>query len=170
MAGERILVVDDEEVNREFLQHVLTDQGFAVTTAPDGSVALEHLKEGFFHVVLSDLKMPQMGGVELLHKIKEISPATVGIIFTGYASIETAVEAIKAGAYDYVTKPFRIKEVEVVLQRALEFQRLNYENFNLRKQVKAKYKFENIISSHDKMQTVFELVEKVSDSDSTVLI
>ena len=83
---------------------------------------------------------------------------------------EVVLLVVKAGAYDYVTKPFRIKEVEVVLQRALEFQRLNYENFNLRKQVKAKYKFENIISSHDKMQTVFELVEKVSDSDSTVLI
>lgn len=170
MAGERILVVDDEEVNREFLLQVLTDQGFDVTTAPDGPEALEHVKEEFFHIVLSDLKMPLMDGLELLRKIKEVSPPTVGIIFTGYASIETAVEAIKAGAYDYVTKPFRVKEVEMVLQRALDFQRLNYENINLRKQLKAKYKFENIISSHDKMQTIFELVEKVSDSDSTILI
>lgn len=170
MAGERILVVDDEEVNREFLLQVLAGQSFDVTTAPDGPEALEHVKEEFFHVVLSDLKMPQMNGLDLLRKIKEISPPTVGIIFTGYASIETAVEAIKAGAYDYITKPFRVKEVEMVLQRALEFQRLNYENINLRKQLKAKYKFENIISSHDKMQTIFELVEKVSDSDSTILI
>jgi DNA-binding NtrC family response regulator len=170
MAGERILVVDDEEVNREFLLQVLTDQGFDVTTASDGCEAVAHIKEDFFHVVLSDLKMPQMDGLDLLRNIKEISPPTVGIIFTGYASIETAVEAIKAGAYDYVTKPFRVKEVEMVLQRALEFQRLNYENINLRKQLKAKYKFENIISSHDKMLTIFELIEKVSDSDSTVLI
>jgi DNA-binding NtrC family response regulator len=170
MAGEKILVVDDEEVNREFLLQILTDQGFEVTTASDGPEALEHMKEDFFHIVLSDLKMPQMNGLDLLRKIKELSPPTVGIIFTGYASIETAVEAIKAGAYDYVTKPVRVKEVEMVLQRALEFQRLNYENINLRKQLKAKYKFENIISSHDKMQSIFELVEKVSDSDSTVLI
>lgn len=170
MAGEKILVVDDEEVNREFLLQILTDQGFEVTTASDGPEALEHMKEDFFHIVLSDLKMPQMNGLDLLRKIKELSPPTVGIIFTGFASIETAVEAIKAGAYDYVTKPVRVKEVEMVLQRALEFQRLNYENINLRKQLKAKYKFENIISSHDKMQSIFELVEKVSDSDSTVLI
>jgi DNA-binding NtrC family response regulator len=170
MSGERILIVDDEEANREFLQEALTNLSFDVTTAMNGQVALEHLKQDFFHIVLSDLKMPEMGGMELLHQLKEIAPSTVGIIFTGYATIETAVEAIKAGAYDYVTKPFRIEEIEVVLQRAMEYQRLNNENINLRKQLKAKYKFENIISDHEKMQLVFELVEKVSDSDSTILI
>jgi DNA-binding NtrC family response regulator len=170
MAGERILVVDDEEINREFLQEVLTDRGFEVTVAADGFAALQLLRQEFFHVVLSDLKMPGMDGVELLRQLKEIAPSTVGIIFTGYATIETAVEAIKAGAYDYVTKPFRVEEFEVVLRRALEFQRLNHENITMRKQLKAKYRFENIISDSDKMQAVFELIEKVSDSDSTVLI
>ena len=170
MAGERILVVDDEEINREFLQEALAHEGYEVEAVADGFTALERLKQQFFHVILSDLKMPQMSGVELLHQLKEITPATVGIIFTGYATIETAVQAVKAGAYDYVTKPFRIEEVLLLLQRALEFQRLNRENISLRKQLKAKYRFENIVSDHESMQAIFEVVEKVSDSDSTILI
>jgi DNA-binding NtrC family response regulator len=170
MGGERILIVDDEEINREFLQEVLTHQGYDVRTAANGLLALDILKREAFHAVLSDLKMPELSGVDLIRQLKEIAPFTIGIIFTGFATIETAVEAIKAGAYDYVTKPFRIEEILLVLQRALEYQRLNYENISLRKQLKAKYKFENIISDNDKMQAVFELIEKVSDSDSTVLI
>jgi DNA-binding NtrC family response regulator len=170
MAGERILVVDDEEINREFLQEALAHEGYAVEAVADGLTALERLKQQFFHVILSDLKMPQMSGVELLQQLKEITPATVGIIFTGYATIETAVQAVKAGAYDFVTKPFRIEELLVLLQRALEFQRLNRENISLRKQLKAKYRFENIVSDHENMQAIFEVVEKVSDSDSTILI
>jgi DNA-binding NtrC family response regulator len=170
MAGERILVVDDEEINREFLQEALAHEGYEVEVMADGFAALERLKQQFFHVVLSDLKMPQMSGVELLQQLKEITPATVGIIFTGYATIETAVQAVKAGAYDFVTKPFRIEELLVLLQRALEFQRLNRENISLRKQLKAKYRFENIVSDHENMQAIFEVVEKVSDSDSTILI
>jgi DNA-binding NtrC family response regulator len=170
MGGERILIVDDEEINREFLQEVLTHQGYDVKTAANGLVALELLRREAFHAVLSDLKMPELSGVDLIRQLKEIAPFTIGIIFTGYATIETAVEAIKAGAYDYVTKPFRLEEILLVLQRALEFQRLHYENISLRKQLKAKYKFENIISDNDKMQAVFEIVEKVSDADSTVLI
>jgi DNA-binding NtrC family response regulator len=170
MGGERILIVDDEEINREFLQEVLTHQGYDVKTAANGQLALELLRREAFHAVLSDLKMPELSGVDLVRQLKEVAPFTIGIIFTGYATIETAVDAIKAGAYDYVTKPFRIEEILLVLQRALEYQRLNYENISLRKQLKAKYKFENIISDNDKMQAVFEIVEKVSDSDSTVLI
>jgi DNA-binding NtrC family response regulator len=170
MGGERILIVDDEEINREFLQEVLTHQGYDVKTAANGLIALELLRREAFHAVLSDLKMPELSGVDLIRQLKEVAPFTIGIIFTGYATIETAVEAIKAGAYDYVTKPFRLEEILLVLQRALEFQRLHYENISLRKQLKAKYKFENIISDNDKMQSVFEIVEKVSDADSTVLI
>jgi DNA-binding NtrC family response regulator len=170
MAAERILIVDDEEANREFLQELLRHEGYEVETAGDGATGLALLEQIPFHVMLSDLIMPQMSGVELLRQMKERSPFTIGIIFTGYATIETAVEAMKAGAYDYITKPFRVEEILVVLQRALEFQRLNHENVNLRRQLKAKYKFENIVSDHDKMQAVFEIIEKVSDSDSTVLV
>ncbi len=170
MVAERILVVDNDEAILELLQEFLTHQGYEVATAPDGSRGLELLEQEQFHIVLSDLVMGQMSGVDLIRQAKEHSPFTIGIIFTGYGTIEKAVEAIKAGAYDFIPKPFELEEILLVLQRALEHQHLLYENFNLRKQLKTKYKFENIISDHRKMQDVFELVEKVSDSDSTVLI
>ena len=170
MAAERILVVDDEQANRQFLQELLTLKGYEVMTAGDGLAGRALLEEMPFHVVLSDLKMPKMSGVELVRQLKEISPSTVGIIFTGHATIENAVDAMKAGAYDYITKPFHADEILVVLERALEYQRLNRENMSLRRQLKAKYKFENIISDHEKMLAIFEIVEKVADSDSTVLV
>jgi DNA-binding NtrC family response regulator len=164
------LVVDDEVSNCELLQEFLQREGYVVTTAANGFEALDILTQHSFHVVLSDLMMPKMSGVELLQELKASAPATIGIIFTGYGSIETAVEAIKAGAYDYVTKPIRLDELLLVLQRALTFQRLSYENVNLRRQLKTKYKFDNIISHNEKMQAIFELVERVADVDSTVLI
>lgn len=170
MAEERILVVDDDDLNRDLLQQILSREGYLVETAADGQAALATLKEASFHLVLSDLRMPRMSGVDLLRELKVISPFTIGIIHTAYGSIETAVEAIKAGAYDYVIKPVRRDELLVVVQRALEYQRLHYENFSLRKQLKAKYKFDNIVSDHEKMQAVFTQIEKISNTDSTVLI
>ncbi len=170
MAAERILVVDDEEMNRDLLQRILDRAGYQVTTAVDGQEALALLRQETFHVVLTDLKMPGMTGVEVIRELKTLAPFTMGIIHTAHSSIETAVEAMRAGAYDYVTKPVRRDELLVVIQRALEFQRLHYENFSLRKQLKAKYKFDNIISDNEKMQEVFTQVEKIADTDSTVLI
>jgi DNA-binding NtrC family response regulator len=170
MTAERILVVDDEEANREFLQELLLHEGYDVVTAADAFSGLQLLERQPVQVLLSDLCMPGMNGVDLIRQVKELSPSTIGIIFTGYATIETAVDAIKAGAYDYINKPFRADEILVVLRRSLEYQRLNQENVSLRKQLKAKYRFDNIVSDHHKMQAIFELVEKVSDSDSTVLI
>lgn len=170
MAAERILVVDDDELNREYVEEVLLQEGYEVVTAADAFEALDILKKETFHVLLSDLKMPRMDGVELLREMKNITQSTVGIICTAYATVETAVEAMKLGAYDYVTKPIRRDELLVVLQRALEYHRLHYENLHLRKQLKEKYKFDNIISSHEKMQAIFAQVEKVANVDSTVLI
>jgi len=170
MVAERILVVDDEELNRDLLQQILVRAGYEVTSAANGQEALALLRQEFFHVVLSDLKMPGMTGVEVIRELKTLAPFTMGIIHTAHGSVETAVEAMKAGAYDYVTKPVRRDELLVVIQRALEFQRLHYENMTLRKQLKVKYKFDNIISDDEKMQAIFTQVEKVSDTDSTVLI
>lgn len=170
MSTERILVVDDEEVNRDFLKELLTHAGYEVDTAADGLSGIELLAKSPVHVLLSDLKMPGMSGVDLMLEMKELSPFTTGIIFTGYATIATAVEAIKAGAYDYITKPFQAEEILLVLRRAIEYQRLNRQNATMRKQLKTKYRFDNIISDHSKMRAIFELVEKVSDSDSNVLI
>ena len=170
MAAERILVVDDEELNRDLLQQILDREGYQVAIAANGQEALALLRQEMFHVVLTDLKMPGMTGVEVIRELKMLAPSTMGIIHTAYGSVETAVEAMKAGAYDYVTKPVRRDELLVVIQRALEFQRLHHENVSLRKQLKAKYKFDNIISDNEKMQAIFTQVEKVADTDSTVLI
>src|SRR5215470_12162276 len=170
MVAERILVVDDEEMNRDLLQRVLDRAGYQVTTAVDGQEALALLRQETFHVVLTDLKMPGMTGVEVIRELKMLAPSTVGIIHTAYGSVETAVEAMKVGAFDYVTKPVRRDELLVVIQRALEFQRLHHENVSLRRQLKAKYKFDNIVSDNEKMQAIFTQIEKVADTDSTILI
>jgi DNA-binding NtrC family response regulator len=170
MAAERILVVDDEALNRDLLQQMLEREGYQVAIAANGQEALALLRQETFHVVLTDLKMPGMTGVEVIRELKMLAPFTMGIIHTAYGSVETAVEAMKAGAYDYVTKPVMRDELLVVIQRALEFQRLHHENVSLRKQLKAKYKFDNIISDNEKMQTIFTQVEKVADTDSTILI
>jgi DNA-binding NtrC family response regulator len=170
MAAERILVVDDEELNRDLLQQILEREGYQVAIAANGQEALALLRQEMFHVVLTDLKMPGMTGVEVIRELKMLAPSTMGIIHTAYGSVETAVEAMKAGAYDYVTKPVRRDELLVVIQRALEFQRLHHENVSLRKQLKAKYKFDNIVSDNEKMQAIFTQVEKVADTDSTILI
>jgi DNA-binding NtrC family response regulator len=170
MTAERILVVDDEELNRDLLQQILEREGYQVAIAANGQEALALLRQEAFHVVLTDLKMPGMTGVEVIRELKMLAPSTMGIIHTAYGSVETAVEAMKAGAYDYVTKPVRRDELLVVIQRALEFQQLHHENVSLRKQLKAKYKFDNIVSDNEKMQAIFTQVEKVADTDSTVLI
>jgi DNA-binding NtrC family response regulator len=170
MTAERILVVDDEELNRDLLQQILEREGYQVAVAANGQEALALLRQEAFHVVLTDLKMPGMTGVEVIRELKMLAPSTMGIIHTAYGSVETAVEAMKAGAYDYVTKPVRRDELLVVIQRALEFQHLHHENVSLRKQLKAKYKFDNIVSDNEKMQAIFTQVEKVADTDSTVVI
>lgn len=170
MAVERILVVDDEEMNRDLLQQILTRAGYEVVTASSGEAALELLQRSAFHVVLTDLRMPGLTGVDVVRALKEIAPSTIGIIHTAYSSVETAVQAMRAGAYDYVIKPVRRDELLLVIQRAIEFQRLHYENIGLRQQLKTKYKFANIVSDNDKMQAIFSQIEKVSDTDSTVLI
>jgi len=170
MAAERILVVDDEELNRDLLQQMLEREGYQVAIAANGQEALALLRQETFHVVLTDLKIPGMTGVEVIRELKMLAPSTVGIIHKAYGSVDTAVEAMKVGAFDYVTKPVRRDELLVVIQRALEFQRLHHENVSLRRQLKAKYKFDNIISDNEKMQAIFTQVEKVADTDSTVLI
>lgn len=170
MAAERILVVDDEAMNRDLLQQILVRAGYEVSTAADGETALAMLRQGTFHIVLTDMRMPGMDGLAVIREMKTLAPSTIGIVHTAYSSVATAVEAMKAGAYDYVTKPVRRDELLVVLQRALEFYRLHSENIGLRQQLKAKYKFDNIVSDNEKMQAIFSQVERVSNTDSTVLI
>src|SRR5204862_297346 len=122
------------------------------------------------HVVIADIKMETMTGFDVLRHVREQHRQTAVILITAYGTVETAVEAMKMGAYDYVTKPFKIDELQLTVQRALDYQAALRENVYLRKELKNRYKFENIIGTSGKMQTVYNLISKIADTDSTVLI
>src|SRR6185436_17406 len=128
----RILVVDDEKFIRDIIADFLSMEGYVVRTAEDGAAAMEELRRARFDLVISDLKMPRMGGLELLREVSEVHPDTMTIIMTGFGTVETAIDAMKRGAYDYILKPFKVEEVIHIVQRGLEKQRLAAENLRLR--------------------------------------
>src|SRR6187401_1403205 len=128
----RILVVDDEKVIRDMLADFLGMEGYIVRTAEDGTSALGELSKGHFDLVISDLKMPRMGGIALLDEIGKSAPDALTVIMTGFGTVETAIDAMKRGAYDYVLKPFKLDEVVHIVQRGLEKRRLTAENLRLR--------------------------------------
>lgn len=170
MSEGRILVVDDEEKVRDAFSEFLTAEGFEVATASDGEVAQRMLDEDVFDVTLIDMNMPKVDGMAVLKHLVDRDPEAVGIILTGYASIRNAVEAMKAGAYDYLSKPVKMEEVALVIRRAMELRALRRENYALKRQLKEKYKFKNFIGDSPQMRKVFRIIEKVADTDSTVLI
>jgi len=170
MAHENVLIIDDSKETRDMLAEHLRELGYEVKVASDGSEGITMIDKEFFDVVLTDLVMPRVDGMAVLRYLVEHSPDSICIILTGHGSIKNAVEAIKAGAYDYLTKPLRMDEILLTLKRALDFRNLKRENQTLRNQLRRKYRFENIIGDSEKMQAVFETIEKVADSDSTVLI
>jgi DNA-binding NtrC family response regulator len=116
----RILVVDDDVELADTLTDYLSEHGYSVTKAYDGREALMRLREGDFHLVITDLKMPEIDGIELLQMVKKIDPKVTVVVITGYGTVESAVQAIKLGAYDFIQKPLKLKELEVVIERALE--------------------------------------------------
>lgn len=166
----QILVVDDEERMRNLLKKVLNKQDFSVETASNGKEALRKIQENPFDIIIADVRMPEMNGMEVLKAVKETRPEISMIIMTAFGSIDSAVEAMKKGAYDYITKPFKMSEISIVVQKALEGKRLREEVASLRKEVSSKYKFDNIIGKSKVMQDVFDLIRRVSGSKSTVLI
>ena len=165
-----ILVIDDEEVMRDSCKQVLSRQGHSVKLAEDGYQGLELLKKKSFDLVILDLKMPGIDGMEVLEKIKESSPETVVVVITGYATVESAVEAMKRGAYDFLPKPFTPEEFRLIIERALEKKRLILENIYLRQELEVKRKSDVIIGKSKVMQKVYELIRRVGPTDSTVLI
>ena len=167
---DKILVVDDERSMRDFLSIMLKKSGYDVATAVDGEEADKILHKDIFDLVITDLKMPKVDGLQVLKTVKELSPDTVVIVITAFASTETTVEAMKEGAYDYITKPFQNDEMKIRIKKALEKRRLSAENILLKKELKDRAVFDNIIGKSEKMQKVFELVRKVSDSMSNILI
>ena len=170
MAKAKILVVDDEVKIRESFSDILGLEDFEVHTAQNGEVAIGMIDEDYYDVAFIDLNMPKVDGMAVLKYVVEQSPDTIGIILTGYATIRNAVEAMKAGAFDYLAKPVKMEEVLLVINRALEFRDIKRENLALKNQLKKKYKFENFIGDSPQMHNVFRIIEKVADTDSTVLI
>jgi DNA-binding NtrC family response regulator len=170
MPKETILVADDAERARESIAEILRSQGYEVHTAADGQKAMEAIDRQYYDVALIDLNMPKANGLTVLKHLSEQAPNSLGIIITGFGSIETAVEAIKAGGFDYLTKPVKVEEIGIVLKRALEYRDLKRENLMLKRQVRRKYRFANFIGDSQPMNEVFSVIEKVADTDSTVLI
>ncbi len=170
MRNECVLVVDDSSDIRLTMAEVLKAKGFSVESASDGQEAIELLGNRFFDIVLTDLSMPRKTGMDVLRYVTQHSPETICIIITGFGSIQGAVEALKIGAYDYLCKPIKPDEVTILIDKALEVRNLKRENKNLKKELKTRYGFDNIVGNSKAMQEVFGLVEKVADTDSTVLI
>ena len=167
---ETILVVDDEEDLRHAIVEILTVEGFDVQAAASAEEALEMLSQTPFDVLVTDNQLPGKPGVELLEETLARYPETVGIVMTGFGTIETAVQAIKKGAYDYLSKPFKLVELSIVVRKGLKERRLRFENQYLRSQLKSKFSFDNIIGSGRSMARIFELVDTIAKLNSTVLI
>lgn len=166
----RILIVDDEVAIRKALERFLTGLKYDVFAAKDGEEAMTALSKDSYDLALVDLVMPKMDGIELIRKMKKLQPAIVPIVLTGFGTITSAVEAMRAGAYHYLTKPFELDDISSLIATAIEHSKLKEENRILKKQIREKYRFENIVGTSDEMAAVFDMVEKVAESDSTILV
>ncbi|HLB24923.1 MAG TPA: sigma-54 dependent transcriptional regulator [Nitrospirota bacterium] len=166
----RILIVDDEKGMREFLSIMLKKEGHDPVAVENGQRAVKLVKDDIFDLVITDVKMPKMGGMEVLKAVKEASPETVVIMITAYATAESAVEAMKEGAYDYIMKPFKVDEIKLVVKNALEKRKLREENVLLRREVEAGKGFQSFIGKSPAILKVFDLIARVADKTSTVLI
>ena len=166
----RVLVVDDEESIREFLEIMLRKEGFEVTCAEDGKIALDVIKKKSFDLVISDLQMPNMTGIELLRHVKDQHPEMLFMMITAFGTTETAVEAMKLGAYDYITKPFKIDEVRININNALRSRNLEVENRTLKKELSKEYSFQNLVGNSETMHRIYELIRRVSQTPTNVLV
>jgi two-component system response regulator HydG len=165
-----ILIVEDEQDMLHGLRKILSNQGHKVEIAGSGSAGLEKVQESNFDIVVTDLKMPDVDGIELLRKVKELHSDTIVIVITGYGTVENAVKAMKLGAYDYITKPFDTEHLRMVVRKALKQISLTNENRYLKQQIKEAKDFQNIIGKSCKMQDVFKIADKVAATDTTVLL
>ena len=167
---ETILIVDDEKNYRVVLEALLAPEGYEILTAGTGREALKLVREADVDLVITDMKMPGMSGMELLDEAKEIKPDLPVIMMTAYGTIEMAVEAMKKQAYDYITKPFQNEELKLTIRKALENYRLLRENQRLSEALLSQYRYGNIIGKSKPMREIFDLIAKVSRSKASVLI
>ncbi len=168
--ADRILVVDDEKIIRESIAFILKKEGFTVTEAANGKDALSKLMVESFELVITDLEMPEMKGIELLDHAMHINPQGMVIIITAYGSLETAISALRKGASDYILKPVEFDELLVKVHRLLDHRKLALENQYLRTELNRDYDFSHIVGKSPEMEKVFEVIQKVSQTDSTVLV
>jgi two-component system, NtrC family, response regulator AtoC len=166
----KLLVVDDDPVTLGLLKEVLSKEGHGVTVALGGEEAIARGKEGVFDVVITDIRMGDKDGMEVLKFFKKASPETTVIMITAFGSIETAIEAIRAGAYDYISKPFKLEEINLTVRRALEQKRLIEENRHYRQELLTKYQIRNMIGRTPQMVQVYRTIARVADTKSTVLL
>jgi two-component system response regulator PilR (NtrC family) len=171
-----ILIVDDEPGMREFLEIMLTKEGYGVSIASNGEEAIEKLGSEFFDLAIVDIQMPGINGIDVLKNTRDKKNDTTIIMITAFASHESAIEAMKLGAYDYITKPFKIDEIKLVIKKSLDKKVLEQENTRLKKELESKYGFENIIGTSHAIQQIFSLINRVSElkvnvaAEKTVLL
>ncbi len=165
-----VLVVDDEPGMREFLEIMLTKEGYEVSIASNGEEAIEKIGKESFDLAIVDIQMPGINGIEVLRNTREKNYNTTIIMITAFASHESAIEAMKLGAYDYITKPFKIDEIKLVIKKSLDKNVLEKENTRLKKELETKYGFENFIGSSNSIQQIFSLINRVSELNVNVLV
>ena len=167
---ENLLIIDDERSLLDLLGLVFKKEGYGVKTAVSAVKALEILDKNGIDLVITDIKMPQKSGMDILKAVKDRTPEMPVIMITAYGSIQQAIDALKAGALDYVVKPFDVEELKIIVARGLEKRRLKEENILLKKDLKEKYSFERMVGKTRTMQEIYNLIEKVATTDSTVLV
>lgn len=168
--SDRILVVDDEESMCQFMQIMLAKEGYDVQSEPSSKAALGKVRENDYDLIIADLMMPEMSGLELLSEVKKIRPATKFMVMTAFASVDTAIEALKNGAVDYITKPFKIDEIKIAIRKFLEQKHLQQENVSLKEQIIRESSFATYIGNDPRVVKMKEIAAKVADTDSTILI
>jgi two-component system response regulator PilR (NtrC family) len=168
--SSRILIVDDEKPIRDSLKIVLSDEGYTTEVAGDGEEALEKIKNESFDIVITDIKMPKIDGIQLLETVSSISPETFFIIMTAYASVKTAIDALRHGAFDYLIKPVEFDDVIIRIKRLIDYKNLAQENKVLRQRVSSDKGFTNLIGTSPSMKKVFSIISQVAPTNSNVLI
>lgn len=166
----KILIVEDDKHTLSGLIEILCDEGYDAVGKANSSEALTLLQSEAFDIMLTDLRLPEISGMELFEKSREYAPDMKTILMTAYSSVKEAVEAMKKGVYEYLTKPLNLEELFVIIQKAVEEKQIRAENIELKKKLKSSYQFENIIGKSETMQNVFKIIEKVAKSQATVLL